>query len=392
VSQGAQVVFLKELIDNLRDRRSFATALLYALMGPLMLLPILGFASHTWERSSARLVHVPASGTEQAPGLVEYLRQRNIELTPAPADPARAVIDLKEDVVLIVPPSYADDFRAGRPATVRLVTDHSRTTAAGEIRRLSDALDAYSRTVGALRLIARGVSPRVVSAISVELDDVATPESEGATLLAIVPIFIMMSLFIGGLYIAVDVTAGERERGSLEPLMATPLSTTEIVGGKLAAVCAFSLVTMTVTLMGFALVINFAPFPEVPGLKFHLGAGGSLAIFAALLPLVLPVAALQMLLAARSKTAKEAFTATSLSTLVPTASGLFLTFSPFRSTLAAMAAPVFGQNLLVNQILRGDPLAVRDFLVAGVAATAVGGLLAAGAIARCANSRMLAGG
>ncbi|HEY2511429.1 MAG TPA: ABC transporter permease [Polyangiaceae bacterium] len=383
-------VFLKELLDSARDRRSFGTAILYALLGPLMLIPMLSFASHTWDRGSAKLVQIPAEGVERAPGLVEYLRQRSIELVAPPSDPAQAVRDLKCDVVLVIPPSYPDEFRAGRPAPVRIVTDHSRSTAAGEIHRLDSALESYSRTVGALRLVARGVSPRVVSAIAVEVDDVATPESEGAMLLAIVPMFLMMSLFVGGVYIAVDVTAGERERGSLEPLMATPLSTTEIVMGKLWAVCVFSLCTMTVTLVAFGLVINLAPFPEVPGMKFKLGVDGSLAIFAALFPLVLPVAALQMLVAARSKTSKEAFTATSLCNFIPMATGLFLTLSPFRSTLASMATPVFGQNLLVNEVLRGDPLAVRDFVVAAATSTIAGLLLAALAVVRCANSRMLA--
>ena len=82
----------------------------------------------------------------------------------------------------------------------------------------------------------------MVSAIAVELDDVATPESEGAMLLGIVPMFLMMSVFLGGLYVAVDVTAGERERGSLEPLMSTPLAAAEIVLGKLGAVMFFSFV------------------------------------------------------------------------------------------------------------------------------------------------------
>jgi len=390
--RGAVVIFLKELVDNLRDRRSSGTALLYALMGPLLLVPILGFASKSWDRGSANLVTVAAQGAENAPGLEAYLRQRNIELAPAPADPARAVINLERDLVLVIPPGYADDFRSGRPAKVRIVTDHSRTTAAGQIRRLSDALEAYSQTVGSLRLVARGVNPRVISAIAIELDDVATPESDGAQLLAIVPMFLLMSLFVGGVYIAVDVTAGERERGSLEPLMATPLSATEIVLGKLAAVFFFAFMTMTVTLAAFALVISLAPFPEIPGLKFKLGALGSLQIFGALVPLLLPVAGLQMLVASRSQNVKEAFTATSLCTFIPMASGLFLTLSPFKSTLASIAVPVFGQNLLVNQVLRGEPLAALDYLVAAGTTTALGVALAALAIARCAHARMLTGG
>lgn len=388
MNRRAIVVFRKELVDNLRDRRSVATALLYALMGPLLLIPLLGFESRSLDRGSANMISIAVQGAEQAPGLVEYLRQRNIEVHPAPADPAQAVRDLAADLVLVIPPGYAEDFRAGRPATIRIVTDHSRTTAAGEIGRVSNALGAYSETVGALRLVARGVSPSVVAAVAVAVDDVATPESEGALLLGIVPIFLMTSLFLGGVYVAVDVTAGERERGSLEPLMSTPLGAAEIVLGKLAAVLFFSLGTMVVTLVAFALVINL-PFPEIPGMRFRLGVAGTLEMFVALAPLLLPVAALQMLVASRSRTVKEAFTAASISSMIPMVPGLFLIFAPFKSTTAAMTVPVFGQNVIMNQILRAAPLHPLDYAVAGVTATALGVVLAAIAVATCAHSRML---
>jgi sodium transport system permease protein len=388
VSTRAGVILRKELIDNLRDRRSVATALFYALMGPLLLIPLLGFESRSLDHGSAKMISIAASGAERAPGLVEYLRQRNIEVHPAPADPAQAVRDLATDLVLVIPPEYADDFRAGRPATVRIVTDHSRTTAAGEIGRVTGALGAYSDTVGALRLVARGVSPTVVSAIAVAVDDVATPESEGALLLGIVPIFLMTSLFLGGVYVAVDVTAGERERGSLEPLMSTPLTAREIVLGKLGAVLFFALSTMFVTLVGFAIVINL-PFPEIPGMRFRLGASGTLAIFLTLVPLLLPVASLQMVVASRSRTVKEAFTAASVCSMIPMIPGLFLIFSPFKSTTAAMAIPVFGQNVIMNQVLRAGPLHAIDYVVAAVTATALGIVLAALAVATCAHARML---
>jgi sodium transport system permease protein len=389
VTSRAIVVFLKELVDNLRDRRSVGTALFSAMMGPLLLIPLLAFEAGALDRGTSRIISVAVEGAEQAPGLVEYLRQRNIETLPAPADPAQAVRDLKCDLVLVIPPGYGESFRAGRPAPVRIVTDHSRTSAAGQISRVNAALQTYSQTVGALRLVARGVSPSVVSAIAVELDDVATPESEGAMLLGIVPMFLMMSLFLGGLYVAVDVTAGERERGSLEPLMATPVSAAEIVLGKLAAVMFFSFVTMVVTLVGFTIVINL-PFAEIPGMRFKLSPVGALQIFVALVPVLLPVAALQMLVASRSKSVKEALTAASICSMIPMVPGMLLIFSPFKSTLSAMTIPVYAQDMIATQVLKAEPLGAVDYLVAGGMATGVGVVLAVVAVAQCAHARMLA--
>src|ERR1700677_2938325 len=112
------VVFRKELRDSLRDRRSVVSAGLYALIGPLLLVPMLGFEGRALDRGSSNMLSIPVQGAERAPGLVEYLRQRNIEVLPAPGDPARAVRDLATDLVLVVPPGYAEDFTAGRPATV----------------------------------------------------------------------------------------------------------------------------------------------------------------------------------------------------------------------------------------------------------------------------------
>ena len=392
MTRAAIVVFWKEVMDNLRDRRSVGTALLYAVMGPLVLIPMLGFVGRAFDHGDAKLLVIPVQGAEHAPGLVDYLREKNIEVRPAPADPAQAVRDLTHDVILIVPAAYEADFRAGKPATVRIVTDHSRSTAAGEIRRVSRALEMYGRTVGALRLIARGVNPSVVSALAIELDDVATPESEGALLLASVPMFLLMALFVGGVYVAVDVTAGERERGSLEPLMSNPLTATQMVTGKLGAVVVFALAALVVAEAMFALVITAAPFPDIPGMRFTLGLVGSLHVFAALLPLLVPVAALQMLLASRSRSVKEAHTAVMLSMLVPMLPGMFLAFTPFKATTSSMMIPIFAQEVLVTQILRGAPLGVLEYVVAGATATALGVVLAALATMRYARERAISGG
>ncbi len=230
----------------------------------------------------------------------------------------------------------------------------------------------------------------MVSAIAVAVDDVATPESEGAQLLGIVPMFLLMALFLGGVYVAVDVTAGERERGSLEPLMSTPLSAAEIVLGKLGAVLFFAFATMSVALVAFTVVINL-PFKEIPGLKFRLDALGALEIYIALVPLLLPVAALQMVVASGSRSMKEAFTATSLCSMIPMVPGLFLVFSPFKATTAAMAVPVLAQNLILNQVLSAQPIHALNCLLAATTATLLGVALAGIAVARCAHSRMLAG-
>ena len=349
MTRRARVILVKEIVDSLRDRRSVATALLYSLLGALVLIPMFAFVGSTLDRGTVRLIRVAMDGAERAPGLVDYLHQHDIEVAPAPADARQAVKDLQYDMVLIVPESYPDDFREGRPATVRIVTDRSRSTVAGEIQRVGQALENYGRTVGALRLVARGVSPSVALAVTIEIDDVAAPESGGASLLAMVPMLLLMSVFVGGMYVAVDVTAGERERGSLEPLLANPVTASDVVLGKLGAVVFFAFSALALSDLAFAVVIGTAPFPDIPGMKFKLDVGGAFQILAALVPLLLPIAALQMLLAGRSRSVKEGNTAVMLLTIVPMLPGMFLAFTPFKPTISSMAAPVFGQEILMNQ-------------------------------------------
>lgn len=378
----AWIVFAKEVRDGLRDRRQLLTALVMLLVGPAALVVGVRYAAKVSDQGTTARLEVPATGAESAPGLVEYLRQRNIALVAGPIDAAAAVKGLATDVVLEIPPYYGEDFAAGRPARVHLVTDTTRTSAKWEARRVERAIEGYSDTVVRLRLRARGTNPSIVSAVVTEVDDVAPLEgSGGGTIMGAIPMLLLLSLFTGGLSIAVDVTAGERERASLEALMCTPASVRDIILGKLLAVTAFSAVASALSLAAFLLVVNLAPLPDIAGLKYKLDLVGSLEMLLALIPVAFPVAALLMLVASRGRSTKEAYTASSLfSAFVPTVPGYYLMLAPVKTTLALFATPVVGQLALMSLVVRGEAVAPLAFVVAGVSAFVVGGALAALAV------------
>src|SRR5688500_9484425 len=113
-----QLIFTKELTDHIRDRRTLMTSLFYPLLGPLMLILLFTVIGQTVATRAEQPLDLPVAGAEHAPALVEFLRQNNARVQPAPANPQAAVSAGDADVVLVIPPHYADDFRAGRPATV----------------------------------------------------------------------------------------------------------------------------------------------------------------------------------------------------------------------------------------------------------------------------------
>jgi sodium transport system permease protein len=367
------VVLRKELVDAFRDRRTMVNLLLSSLLGPMMLFLILSVIGSTVGGQRERPLELPVSGAEAAPGLMAFLAQRNVLVQPAPADPEAAVRAGDEDVVLVIGADYAERLQAGLPAPVQLVLDSSRQAASPSVDRARSLLQAYAGQLGALRLQARGVSPSVVVPLALEEADVATPESRAASLINVMPYFLIFAVFIGGMSIAIDVTAGERERGSLEPLLINPVARGEFVLGKMLAGLAPTVVSVLVSLAGFAAVVNLSPIGEQVGVRLSLGLPTLAAIFALMLPVMLLAGALQMIIATSSRTVKEAQSYLGFLPLVPALPGLLLALLPIRPELWQMLVPTFGQQVLILQLMRGeavDPL----FVVISAAATLALGL------------------
>src|SRR5690606_667293 len=127
-----------------------------------------------------------------------------------------------------------------RPATLQLYFDRSDSTADRRADRVEKLLTVHSRQLGALRLQARGVAPEVMLPFFIDRVDLSTPMSRGAMIFGMLPYFVLLATIMGAFYLAIDTTAGERERGSLESLLSLPLSRTAIVLGKVAAAAVFS--------------------------------------------------------------------------------------------------------------------------------------------------------
>ncbi|HSH27353.1 MAG TPA: ABC transporter permease, partial [Wenzhouxiangella sp.] len=280
-------VFFKELLDNFRDRRVILNTLVIGpLMGPVIFAVMISFmASQAAERMESRL-ELPVIGADNAPNLIGFLERRGVLIKDAPEDPEGAVRREEEEVVLRISPEFGEAWKAGRPAPVEIIADQSRRYTGASISRVRAYLNGYSQQISQLRLQLRGVHPEITRPINVTIQDLSTPESRGGMVLAFLPYFILITVFMGSMHMAIDTTAGERERKSLEPLLINPLPRWQIMAGKLAATTFFALATLALGLIAFVYAMGFLPVAamdvalnldfRVAGLAFVLVAPAAL--------------------------------------------------------------------------------------------------------------------
>ena len=360
-----RAVWRKELRDAARDRRSLMSALLYPVLMPLMLTMMFGALAR--QEGSDRPLEAPVAGRERAPNLVAWLEERGVVIVEPPADPEAAVRDGDMDFVLVIDEEYGQQFRSVRPAVVRIVHDSSRTASLSDIRRTRGLLLEYGSQVAALRLIARGVHPGVVQAVRVDDLDLATPAQSAARVLAGLPMFLIVAAFVGGLNVAIDTTAGERERRSLEPLLVNPVSRSALTAGKWLATCVFGLVAALLTLVLSLLMMRFVPLEQL-GMQLSLGGRQVVLMALAVAPVALLASALQMFVATFARSFKEAQTYVSLLLIVPMLPGLVTAVYPLQTAAWMTLVPALSQQLLLVDIMGGEPVGVPA-LAASVAGT-----------------------
>jgi sodium transport system permease protein len=352
----------KEIIDTSRDRRTVLVTLLPALAGPLFLVLMLNLVASQSDRS--RELKLPVQGREHAPALIAFLLRQQVALQLAPEDFEAQVRAGDLDVVLDIDARFDDDVAKGKPGTVRLIYDRSRDRARASIDQAESLLRAYNREWGRARLLLRGVSPDVPNPLLVEVHDLSTPQSAGSLVLFLVAYYGLFAALMGGLAAALDATAGERERASLEPLLMTPARPFELATGKWAAVVALNAVVVALTLAGFYLTLRFAPLPAV-GIPFLFGATELARFLVVLAPLIALMPAVLLWVGARGRTFKEAQANVSMILMLVAIIPFVPMFLQKKDPEWLTWIPVSGQYSLLSRALRGEGLPIADLLASG---------------------------
>ena len=368
-------VFRKELTDALRDRRTLLTVLVSAvLMGPLVLLAISGLVASLEAQAEQREVLV--AGLARAPSLQNFFERQTFVVKEAPADyEARLRNASLTDAVVVVPADFEAALARGDMPVVEVVSDSANQRSQASTGRTLRLLAGFNRERGALTLALRGVSVDVLEPVQVEERDLASSQTRATQITGMLPFFVLMAVLTGALNAALDTTAGERERGSLEPLLMNPAARGALVLGKWGAVAAVAMLIAVLSCFSF-LPGQWLLRSDTLAAMFQYGPREAGLFLLVLLPFAAAISALLMAVAIRCKTFKEAQASTTVVMLAASLLPLINVFSLGGESPWYLWVPALAQNVLMTHVLKGEALTATQFAVPFLmcAVVAVGGI------------------
>ena len=370
LSRAAWTVFLKELKDALRDRRTLMVVFITSVaMGPLMLVLLSSLVGKYEKRAEAREIVV--IGLDSAPTLRNFLERQTYVVKTAPADwEAQLKASKLGDPVVVIPEAFEDELAHGESPRIELVYSSGDTRAQSGMARIERVLEGFGQEQSTLRLIARGVSPAVLGATTIDVHDIADNASRAAQLTGMIPYFVMMAVLYGAINAALDSTAGERERGSLEPLLATPAARGALVVGKWGAVFCVGLLIAVLSCVSFIPAQKLLRSESLAAL-FRFGWIEAAWFIALLAPFAAAISALLMAIAIRCKTVKEAQASSVVLNLAVSLLPLFTLLNQEGEAAWDLWVPSIAQSTLMGRVLKGTPIGFLDvapsLLICGLA-------------------------
>jgi sodium transport system permease protein len=373
---GLTTVFKKEVRENLRDRRAlFNSLLLGPLLFPVLFVGLMWFLDSAEQERAEKTLELPVVGAQFAPSLIRFLEQQGAVIQPVPENPEDMVRSQEVPVVIRILPEFAENWEQGIPAPIEVISDISRQESNVPIRRVKRLLLGYGQQIGALRLQLRGVAPQLASPIMLKDIDLSTPKSRAILAIIFLPYVLMITAFTGATHLAMDTTAGEKERKSLEPLLINPVPRWQIMTGKMLTTTVFAMASLTLTLVAFRIVLPLMPVGAF-GMDLTLGLATLLKILVVISPVAILAAALLTLLASFAKSYREAQSYMGLVILIPMIPSLIFMANPVKAESWMMNVPLFSQNMLIGEIIRDQSVPLAWYTMSIVSTLVIGLALA----------------
>jgi sodium transport system permease protein len=375
--RGIWAVFRKEFRENLRDRRTLLSALVFGpLMGPVLLACIMQFSIRHSKVQAEQSIDLAVMHAERAPNLVAYLSARGVDVEKVVLDQAgarQAVVIQTHKIILEIPEDFGALLQGGRPAPVMLYSDSSRGFDQAGVQRIRGLIQQYGINIAQLRYLARGIDPLSITPIVLQDVDVSTPSSRSVLILNMMTYLVLLSMLFGGLYLAIDATAGERERGSLEVLLTSPVPREHLIYGKILAAAAYMLISLILTVTTFSVAMSFVGFEQL-GATANLGPRTGATLVGCCAPLILFGASYLSIVAGFAKSYREAQTYLGLVITIPTLPLMFAGLLGLQAKLPLMFVPFLSQHLLMTTVVRAEPIDPM-FLTISVVSTLAYGLI-----------------
>lgn len=367
-------VFHKETSDHARDRRSLTLALIYPLLGPLLVAAGLYMAGQNLNTNFAKQpIVIPALGMEYAPALASYFIDHNIRIVPAPVSEKARVLAVRQGrlrLILVVPKTA----QGQENFTVELITNLGRADNLRATTRLANVIGDYNNVVAGQRAKIAGLPADYAKSIKMQKINVARDANIAVFFYNMMPPLIIFMIFLGGVHLSIDTTVGERERGALEPLLLAPVERWVLLLAKSGAALAFTFVTTLVNVSAFKVFMGVAANSAE-----HLVEPPTWLVFLAILGISLPLmtiaVALQMSIAVITKSMKEAQIYLGLLPLVPALPGMVMIFQPINPSDWVVALPVFGQMVLISQLVAEQSLEVRHVVISAASTLVAAALI-----------------
>ena len=365
------IIFLKELRETLREKRTVGLLLLFTLMYPVMIGVLLTQIIDRSTRSDREGIELAVIGAHRAPTLMAQLKQKNITvIDTAPLNEAgiEALLDKKDKLagVLRLSDKFTENYAAMRPARIELWFN-SAAESGPQRRDVEDVLEAYGANIASARLLAHGVSPAALAPIQVQRYDTGTNASRSAGFIGSMLSMLFFPAFFCGMSAAVDSTAGERERRSLEVLMAQPARAWEIITGKWLMAGTLAVIGLTLELILAHVVLSWLPLEEL-GMTWSLSGFDIAIVCIVALPLALLAAALQIALAMNAKSFKEAQSLLSIVLLLPMLPGVVVSMMDLKTATWMYAVPMLSNQTLLREMSKGVEVGALPFVLTFVSA------------------------
>ena len=357
-----RAVFRKEIIDSLRDKRTMLGVLLSGVvMGPLILIALSGFIASMEEHAERREIYV--SGLSHGPSLQNFLERQTWVAREAPTD-FEALLRASKlgDPVVLLPSDFESAIERGEAPVVEVVSDSANRQSSSALPRVLQLLNGFNRERSGLTLATRGVSGAVLESMQVQERDLASTQTRAAQLTGMLPFFVMMAVLYGALNAAMDTTAGERERGSLEPLVMNPAHALALVLGKWGAVASVGMLVALLNCLSF-LPAQWLLRSDVLQAMFQFGTREVLLFLLLLLPFAAALSALLMAISIVCKSVKEAQASATVLVLGISLLPLMTLMNQSGEAPWHLWVPALAQNTLMTRVIKGEDLTLLQFAV-----------------------------